>query len=67
MNSRPTTYKDAALTGLSYAPIITARSNFYAFGNPIYDRLVSRCWLHKICNGFKRTFTPTISDSLTVS
>jgi len=28
---------------------------------------VSRCWLHKICNGFKRTFTPTISDSLTVS
>ncbi len=49
MNHRPTTYKDAALTGLSYAPISPALQHFYApLGNPINGNLMPRCGLPKI-------------------
>ena len=44
MNHRPTTYKDAALTGLSYAPISPALQHFYApLGNPMNGNLMPRC------------------------
>ena len=49
MNHRPTTYKDAALTGLSYAPISPALQQFYApLGNPMNGNLMPRCGLPKI-------------------
>ena len=46
LNHRPTTYKDAALTGLSYAPISPALQHFYApLGNPMNGNLMPRCVL----------------------